>query len=51
MKNENIKIQNYFFLAVIIDLAIILANSLASCISISKVTLETSLDFLINRNQ
>jgi len=51
MKNENIKMQNYFFFAVTIDLAIILANSLASCISTSKVALETSLDFLINRNQ
>jgi len=51
IKNENIKMQNYFFFAVTIDLAIILVSSLASCISTSKVALETSLDFLIKRNQ
>jgi hypothetical protein len=51
MKNENIKMQNYFFFTVTIYLAIILASSLASCISTSKVAPETSVDFLINLNQ
>lgn len=51
MKNENIKMQNYFFFAVMMDFAIILASSLASCISTSKVVFERRLDLLVKRNQ